>query len=288
MDNYRRALEIIGEVAAEVVAPNAEQVDREGNTLNDDGTVTLHPLVQKNLDRLTQADMMGFTLPRKYGGLNCPSLIYTMATEIISRADTSLMNMFGLQGIAETIYAFASDEIRDEMLPRFARGEVTGAMVLTEPDAGSDLQAVRLRATQDEQGNWYLNGVKRFITNGCGEILLVLARSEPEISDGRGLSLFVAERSERVKVRHLEEQAGHPRLAHLRNGVRQHALPVDRRAAARADYLRDGADERRPGGHCGPIAGRGRGGLSAGPHLRPHAAASSAARSSACPPWPNW
>jgi 3-(methylthio)propanoyl-CoA dehydrogenase len=208
VDNYRRALEIIGEVAAEVVAPNAEQVDREGNTLNDDGTVTLHPLVQKNLDRLTQADMMGFTLPRKYGGLNCPSLVYTMATEIISRADTSLMNMFGLQGIAETVYAFASDPIRDEILPRFSRGEVTGAMVLTEPDAGSDLQAVRLRATQDEQGNWYLNGVKRFITNGCGEILLVLARSEPEISDGRGLSLFVTERSERVKIRHLENKLG--------------------------------------------------------------------------------
>jgi 3-(methylthio)propanoyl-CoA dehydrogenase len=208
IDNYRRALEIIGEVAGEVVAPNAETVDHEGNTLNDDGTVTLHPLVQENMARLSQADMMGFTLPRKYGGLNNPCLIYTMATEIISRADTSLMNMFGLQGIAETIYAFANDEIRDETLPRFCNGEVTGAMVLTEPDAGSDLQAVRLRATQDDQGNWYLNGVKRFITNGCGEILLVLARSEPEISDGRGLSLFICERSDRVKVRHLENKLG--------------------------------------------------------------------------------
>ena len=113
VDNYRRILEIVGEVAAEVVAANAEQVDREGNTLNEDGTVTLHPLVQQNLDRLTQADMMGFTLPRRYGGLNCPCLMYTMATEMISRADTSLMNMFGLQGIAETIYAFACDPIRD-------------------------------------------------------------------------------------------------------------------------------------------------------------------------------
>ena len=208
VDNYRRVLEIVGDLAGEVIAPNAEQVDREGNTLNDNGTVTLHPLVQENLKRLTQADMMGFTLPRKYGGLNCPCLVYTMATEMISRADTSLMNMFGLQGIAETIYAFANDEIKDETLPRFCRGEVTGAMVLTEPDAGSDLQAVRLRAFQDNQGNWYLNGVKRFITNGCGEILLVLARSEPEIADGRGLSLFITERSERVKVRHLEDKLG--------------------------------------------------------------------------------
>ena len=208
VDNYRRILEIVGEVAGETIAPHAEQIDRDGNTLNDDGTVTLHPLVQENLDRLSQADMMGFTLPRKYGGLNCPCLLYTMANEIVSRADTSLMNLFGLQGIAETINAFANDEIKDETLPRFATGEFTGAMVLTEPDAGSDLQAVRLRAFQDEQGNWYLNGVKRFITNGCGEILLVLARSEPEIADGRGLSLFIAERSERVKVRHLENKLG--------------------------------------------------------------------------------
>jgi 3-(methylthio)propanoyl-CoA dehydrogenase len=209
VDNYRRVLEIIGEVAGEMLAPNAEEVDREGNTHNEDGTVTLHPLVEENLRRLTQADMMGFTLPRKYGGLNCPNLVYTMANEIVSRADCSLMNLFGLQGIAETIYAFANDEIRDELLPQFTSGKVTGAMVLTEPDAGSDLQAVRLRAYQDENGNWLLNGVKRFITNGCGEILLVLARSEPEISDGRGLSLFLAERSsKKVRVRHLENKLG--------------------------------------------------------------------------------
>lgn len=208
VDNYRRTLEIVGGVAGDTIAPNAETVDREGNTLNDNGTVTLHPLVRENLHRMSQADLMGFTLPRKYDGLNCPNLIYTMATEIVARGDASFMNMFGLQGIAETINAFASQEIKDEVLPRFSVGDVTGAMVLTEPDAGSDLQAVRLRAHQDEQGNWYLNGVKRFITNGCGEILLTLARSEPGISDGRGLSLFISERSEQIKVRHLEKKLG--------------------------------------------------------------------------------
>lgn len=208
VDNYRLALDIVGQVAANTLAPNAERVDEEGNTLNDNGTVTLHPLVQENLDRLSQADMMGFTLPRKYGGLNCPNLIYTIATEIVARADAPFMNMFGLQGIAETVNAFASQEIKDEILPKFCTGEVTGAMVLTEPDAGSDLQAVRLRADQDENGNWVLNGVKRFITNGCGEILLVLARSEHHISDGRGLSLFLAERSDKVRVRHLEHKLG--------------------------------------------------------------------------------
>jgi len=208
VDNYRRVLEIVGQVAGDTIAPNAEDVDAEGNTLNEDGTVTYHPKVAENLRRLGHAALLGFTLPYKYGGLNCPNLIYTVATEIVSRADGSLMNLFGLQGIAETVNAFASDEIKDEVLPRFARGEVTGAMVLTEPDAGSDLQSVRLKAEQDENGVWRLNGVKRFITNGCGEILLTLARSEPHIGDGRGLSLFISERSEHVKVRHLEKKLG--------------------------------------------------------------------------------
>jgi len=208
VDNYRRVLELVGQIAADTLAPNAEQVDAEGNTLNEDGTVTYHPLVRENLKRMAQGDLMGFTLPRRYGGLNCPNVVYTMANEIVSRADASFMNMFGLQGIAETINAFANQEIKDEVLPRFASGKVTGAMVLTEPDAGSDLQAIRLRAEQDEHGNWFLNGVKRFITNGCGEILLTLARSEPEIADGRGLSLFISERSERVRVRHLEHKLG--------------------------------------------------------------------------------
>ncbi len=287
VDNYRRILEIIGEVAGEVIAPHAEQVDHEGNTLNEDGTVTLHPLVQENLYRLTQADMMGFTLPRRYGGLNCPNLMYTIATEIVSRADTSMMNMFGLQGIAETIYAFADNQIRDEILPRFARGEVTGAMVLTEPDAGSDLQAVRLRATQDEQGNWYLNGVKRFITNGCGEILLVLARSEPDISDGRGLSLFVAERSERVKVRHLEEKLGihgsptcelvFDNMPCRLIGERQRGLITYVMA------LMNGAGSAlRPNRWAWP---KRRIGL---PAPTPTPVASSAGQSSDCRPWPNW
>lgn len=208
IDNYKRVLTIVGELSANVLAPNAETVDREGNTLNPDQTVTIHPLVRHNLDVMKKADLQGFTLPRKYGGLNCPTLIYTIATEIVSRGDCSFMNLFGLQGIAETIYAFASEELKDEYLPRFARGEVTGAMVLTEPNAGSDLQAVSVKATQDENGNWTLNGVKRFITNGCGEVLLVLARSEAHVSDGRGLSLFVCNRDSTIKVRHLEHKLG--------------------------------------------------------------------------------
>ena len=231
---------------------------------------------------------MGFTLPRKYGGLNCPNVIYTMATEIVSRADCSLMNMFGLQGIAETINAFANDEIKDHILPSFCAGDVTGAMVLTEPDAGSDLQAVRLRAYQDESGHWRLTGVKRFITNGCGEVLLVLARSEPELSDGRGLSLFYRRALGAGESPALGGEAGHPRLAHLRVGLRRLARQADRRAAAGADHLRDGPDERGPRGHCRPVAGRGRSGVPAGPDLRPHAAAVRRSDRTARPPWPNW
>lgn len=208
IDNYRQILTIVGDIAANRIVPQAERVDREGNTLNEDGTVSLGEGVCANLKVLAQAELMGFTLPRKYGGLNCPSVIYTMAIEMISGADASLMNLFGLQSIAETINAFATEAIKDEYLPRFARGEVTAAMVLTEPDAGSDLQAISLRAWQDDDGQWRLNGVKRFITNGCGDVLLTLARSEPEINDGRGLSLFLAERGPRIKVRHLEEKLG--------------------------------------------------------------------------------
>ena len=208
VDNYRRILTIVGDIAGNQIAPRAEQVDREGTTLNEDGTVTLGEGVRANLKALAQADLMGFTLPRRYGGLNCPNIVYTMAIEIVSRADASLMNIFGLQGIAETINAFATDDIKQQYLSRFAEGQLTGAMALTEPDAGSDLQAVSLRASQDDDGQWRLNGVKRFITNGCGDVLLTLARSEPDIKDGRGLSLFVNERGPQLKVRHLETKLG--------------------------------------------------------------------------------
>jgi alkylation response protein AidB-like acyl-CoA dehydrogenase len=208
VDNYRRILAIAGDIAANTIAPNADTIDRGGNTLNDDGTVTLNQAMQENLRALAQAHLMGFTLPRQYGGLNCPNIIYTMAIEIISRADASLMNIFGLQGIAETINAFADAAIKDAYLPRFADGVLTGAMALTEPDAGSDLQAVGLRAWEDDDGQWRLTGVKRFITNGCGEVLLTLARSEPGTTDGRGLSLFLVERGPRLKVRRLEGKLG--------------------------------------------------------------------------------
>jgi len=219
VDNYERILTSLGEIAAEQIAPTAEQTDLVGNKLNPDGSVTYAPGIAKAVRLLGQADLMGFTLPYRFGGLNCPNLIYTMSNEIISRADASLMNIYGLQGIAETINAFASEEIKQQYLPRMASGEWTGAMVLTEPDAGSDLQAVKTAgfqgaadapaaAHQDAQGNWYVRGVKRFITNGCGEVLLVLARTEPEISDGRGLSLLLVERGPKVKVRRLENKLG--------------------------------------------------------------------------------
>lgn len=208
IDSYRRILTTLGELAGEFIAATAEETDQVGNTLNEDGSVTYAPGIAESLRRLGQADMMGFTLPYRFGGLNCPNLLYTMSNEIVSRADASLMNIYGLQGIAETINAFADEEIKAEYLPRMASGEWTGAMVLTEPDAGSDLQSVKVRAYQDANGQWRVSGVKRFITNGCGEVLLVLARSEPEITDGRGLSLLLVERGPWVKVRRLENKLG--------------------------------------------------------------------------------
>ena len=208
LQNYDMVLGSLGQLSADFIAPRAEQVDREGNTLNEDGTVSYAKGIQESLEKLAQAEVMGFTLPYRFGGLNFPNLVYSMAIEIVSRADAALMNIFGLQGIAETINAFASEQIKEKYLHDFAAGKITGAMVLTEPDAGSDLQSVKLRAFQDNDGNWYLHGVKRFITNGCGDVLLVLARSEPQISDGRGLSLFVCDRGSTVHIRRLEDKLG--------------------------------------------------------------------------------
>ncbi len=219
IQNYRLVLDSLGELAADFIAPRAEDVDRQGNILNEDGSVTRPKGIEESLEKLAQAEVMGFTLPHRFGGLNFPNLVYSMAIEIVSRADAALMNIFGLQGIAETINAFASEEIKQQYLPAFAAGKVTGAMVLTEPDAGSDLQSVKVsghdteqeqpaKVYQDAEGNWFIRGVKRFITNGCGEILLVLARSEPEISDGRGLSLYLVERGPWIKIRRLEEKLG--------------------------------------------------------------------------------
>ncbi len=207
-DNYRRVLDLIGEIAGDFIAPRAEQVDIDGPKL-EDGEVTYAPGIAESLDLLGKAQMMGFTLPRKYGGLNIPNTIYMMATEMVSRADASLMNLCGLGEIAETIHSFGTDEIKDRILPRMVAGEATAAMVLTEPDAGSDLQVVQLKATPtDDPEKWLLNGVKRGITNGCGDILLVLTRSEEGTEDARGLSLFLVEKCPQVMVRRIEDKLG--------------------------------------------------------------------------------
>ncbi len=208
IENYDMVLDSIGRLSADFIAPRAEDTDRTGNTLNENGSVTYAPGIAESLEKLAQAQVMGFTLPHRFGGLNFPNLIYSAAIEIVSRADASLMNIFGLQGIAETINSFASEEIKQKYLHDFADGKVTGAMVLTEPDAGSDLQAVKLRAFQDDSGRWYLHGVKRFITNGCGEVLLVLARTEPDRTGGLGLSLLVCDRGPTVHIRRLEDKMG--------------------------------------------------------------------------------
>jgi alkylation response protein AidB-like acyl-CoA dehydrogenase len=208
IDTYRRVLELVGDLSANFIAPRASDVDAEGAKLIE-GKVHYARGTREALEQLSKADLMGFTLPRRYGGLNLPVLLYTMAIEMVSRADASLMNIFGLQDIAETINEFASEEIKAEFLPKFASGTVTGAMVLTEPGAGSDLTNVQLRATLDEKtGVWYLDGVKRFITNGCAEVLLVLARSEHDVAGARGLSLFVCEPAGTVRVRRLEDKLG--------------------------------------------------------------------------------
>lgn len=205
-ENYRRVLEIVGDIAGNGIAARAAAVDEEGAHF-EDGKVTYASGTAENLRELAKADLMGMVIPYEYGGLNLPFMVYTMAIEIISRADASLMNIFGLQDIADCINKFGDDDQRAEFLPGFATGEYTGAMALTEPDAGSDLQAAKCQAIPNPKGGWLLRGCKRFITNGAGEILLVMARSEPGTKDGRGLSMFVC-RGDQVKVRRIENKLG--------------------------------------------------------------------------------
>jgi 3-(methylthio)propanoyl-CoA dehydrogenase len=212
IDNYDKILEIVGEISGEVIEPNAESVDKEGPRLIDNEVIYARG-TQENHEVLTKAGLIGMSLPRQYGGLNFPIVPYVMAAEIVSRADAGFANIWGLQDCAETIHEFASEEIKQEFLPRF-NGGATAAMVLTEPDAGSDLQAVQLKGNISADYDpvkdiWYLNGVKRFITNGDADISLVLARSEPGTSDGRGLSLFVYDRKDSaVKIRRIENKLG--------------------------------------------------------------------------------
>jgi len=206
-DNYERVLKVVGEVCADKITPRAEEVDANGPHFAD-GVVTYYPLTVQNIKDLNDAGVSGAMLAHKYGGLNFPASVYTMMTEMVSRADASLQNLFGLQDIAETISDFGTEEQKDKYLPLFASGKVDGAMDLTEPDSGSDLQSVRLRAYQDESGQWFLNGMKRFITNGCAKVHLVLARSEEGTVDGRGLSMFVCEACPELVVRRIENKLG--------------------------------------------------------------------------------
>ncbi len=208
LDSYEKVLEIIGEITADVLAENAKDVDTEGPKIEDNAIVYAKG-TQKNHEALKNAGLYGMSLPRQYGGLNFSYVPYVMAAEIVSRGDCGFANIWGLQDCAETIYEFASEEIKNKYLPRINKG-ATCSMDLTEPDAGSDLQAVRLKATYDEEaGVWHLNGVKRFITNGDADIKLVLARSEEGTTDGRGLSYFVYDRANKaVTVRRIENKLG--------------------------------------------------------------------------------
>ena len=208
LDSYRRVLEIVGDVCGEVIAANAESVDHEGPRVVNDHVEYASGTV-RNMVALNEAGLGGMTLPRKYDGLNMPVTCFAMANEMVARADAGFENIWGLQDCAETINEFATEEIKQRFLPRVSAGE-TCAMDLTEPDAGSDLGAVMLKASWDEEaGVWRLNGCKRFITNGDGDISLVLARTEDGTKDARGLSMLIYDKRDGgVKVRRIENKLG--------------------------------------------------------------------------------
>lgn len=205
---YEMILNNAGDICANFIAPRAESVDHQGASINH-GIVRWADETIENMRVLSQAGYMGDTLPRLYGGLNLPGFIHNIIVEMVSQADASLMNLFGLQDIAATILKFGTEEQKNRILPPFARGEISGSMALTEPEAGSDLQAVELKAIEKD-GQWFLNGVKRFITNGCGDVSLVLARSEAGSKGAKGLSMFLYERyrDDNLVIRRIEEKLG--------------------------------------------------------------------------------
>lgn len=208
MENYEKMLEITGDVAANIIEPNSESVDEEGPHL-ENGRMIYASKTYENLDATRKAGLWGVSMPRRYGGLNLPVTPYSMASEMVASADAGFQNIWSLQDCIETLYEFGSEEQRQKYIPRVCAGE-TMSMDLTEPDAGSDLQRVMLKATYSEKdGCWLLNGVKRFITNGDSDIHLVLARSEEGTRDGRGLSMFIYDKRQGgVNVRHIEHKLG--------------------------------------------------------------------------------
>ena len=208
IDNYNHLLEIMGDITANIMEPNSESVDLEGPHLVDKRMVYASKTYE-NLDATRKAGLWGISMPRRYGGLNLPITPYSMASEMVATADAGFQNIWSLQDCIETLYEFGSEEQRQKYIPRVCAGE-TMSMDLTEPDAGSDLQRVMLKATySEEEGCWLLNGVKRFITNGDSDIHLVLARSEEGTRDGRGLSMFIYDKRQGgVDVRHIEHKLG--------------------------------------------------------------------------------
>jgi 3-(methylthio)propanoyl-CoA dehydrogenase len=207
IENYKRLLDITGDVAANIIEPNSESVDLEGPHL-ENGRMIYASKTYENLDATRKAGLWGISMPRRFGGLNVPNTVFSMLSEMISAADAGFQNVWSLQSCIDTLYEFGSEEQKQKYIPRICEGEGM-SMDLTEPDAGSDLQHVMLKATQDADGTWRLNGVKRFITNGDSDIHLVLARSEEDTRDGRGLSMFIYDKRDGgVTVRHIEHKLG--------------------------------------------------------------------------------
>ena len=207
IENYKRIVEITDEVAKNIIEPNSESVDQEGPHLENNRMIYASKTYE-NLDTTRKAGLWGVTMPRRFGGLNLPMTVFSMLSELVSAADSGFQNVWSLQSCIDTLYEFGTPEQQAKYIPRICAGE-TMSMDLTEPDAGSDLQHVMLKATQDEDGTWRLNGVKRFITNGDSDIHLVLARSEEGTRDGRGLSMFIYDKRDGgVDVRHIEKKLG--------------------------------------------------------------------------------
>ena len=265
MDSYDKVLEIVGEICGDIIAENAESVDHEGASCSD-GRAHYASQTLVNLDATRKAGLMGMAMPRRLGGLNFPVTPYIMAADIVSRADAGFENLWGLQDCAETLYEFADEDQKQRYIPRVCAGE-TMSMDLTEPDAGSDLGSVMLKATQKEDGSWVLNGVKRFITNGDADIHLVLARSEAGTKDARGLSMFVYDkRNGGVNVRRIENKMGIKGSPTCELVYKD--APAELVGSRKLGLIKYGPDERRPPRHSRTKRRHQRAGLPRGSRIR--------------------
>jgi alkylation response protein AidB-like acyl-CoA dehydrogenase len=204
---WREALDLAGKYIATEIAPRAAKVDEIG-VIRQDGEIRMSEPMIQNLRGLAELGLASPSVPTDFGGAALPFTVSMMFAEMLARADlaTQVQHGIGWNSPAALIVRFGNDQQKAKYLPRLAKGEIMGAVAMTEPQAGSDVGRVATTATARGDGCWLLRGRKQFISAGQGDFVIVLARCVPDSSGLEGLGLFVADREGR---NYLVERAEH-------------------------------------------------------------------------------